>query len=91
MLSKITRRTVADEARDPTLNVLMRARDQRWNWLGHILPMDEDCPTRRVLLECVPPTPESLYGDVPKLDIAAATKIAKDRIGWKKLRPSKRY
>ncbi len=46
--------------------------------------------TRRVLLESVPPTPESLYGDVPNLDIATATKIAKEKIEWKKLRPSKR-
>ncbi len=81
---------MADEARDPTLNALMRASDQRWNWVGHILRMDEDLLTRSVLFECVPPTPESLYGDVPNLDIATASKIAKDRTEWKKLRPSKR-
>ncbi len=66
-MSKITRRTVAEKARDPTLNILIRARDQRWNWLGHILRMDEDRLTRRILLECVPPTPESLYGGVLNL------------------------
>ncbi len=68
---------MAVEARDPTVNVLMRARDQRWNWVGHILHMEEDRLARRVLLEYVPPRPESLYGDVPNLDIATATKDRK--------------
>ncbi len=36
MLSRITGRTVADEARQPSEDVVMRAKDQRWNWLGHI-------------------------------------------------------
>ncbi len=35
-------------------------------------------------------TPESLYAEVPNLDVATATKIAKDRIEWKRLRKSKR-
>ncbi len=41
ILSRITGRTIADEAREPTLNVMMRARDRRWNWLDHILCVEE--------------------------------------------------
>ncbi len=41
MLSRITGRTIADEARKPTLDVVMRARDRRWNWLGHVLRLEE--------------------------------------------------
>ncbi len=41
ILSKIARHNMADEARNMTLNVLLRARDQRWNWRGHILRMGE--------------------------------------------------
>ncbi len=37
MLSRITGRTIADEAREPTLDVVMRARDRRWNWFAHNL------------------------------------------------------
>ncbi len=40
MLSRITGRTIADEARQLSVDVVMRARDQRWNWLGHILRME---------------------------------------------------
>ncbi len=33
-LLRNTGRTVADEPREQTLVVMMRARDRRWNWLG---------------------------------------------------------
>ncbi len=33
---------------------------------------------------------ESLFGDVPDINIDKALKIVKNRIGWKNLRPSKR-
>ncbi len=51
MLSKITGREIVDEARTPSINVLLRTRDLRWNWLGHILPMDERRTVRQVLLK----------------------------------------
>ncbi len=51
-------RTISDEAREPSVDVMMRARDQRWNWLGHILRMEGHRLTRQVLLQCVKPTPE---------------------------------
>ncbi len=67
----------------------MRARDRRWNWLGHILRLEEHRVIRRVLMNCVKPTTDSLFGDVPDLDSGKAAEIAKDREEWKSLRPSK--
>ncbi len=78
-LSRIRGRTIAEEAHEPTLDVMMRARDRRRNWLGHILRLEEHRVIRRVLMNCVRPTPDSLFGDVPDLDSGKAAEIAKDR------------
>ncbi len=43
---------------------------------------------RKVLLNCVQPTKESLYGDIPDLDVERAIEIAQDTEKWKKIRPS---
>ncbi len=51
MLSKISGRRIADEAREPSIDIVLRARDQRWNWLGHILRMDERRTVRQALLQ----------------------------------------
>ncbi len=83
-------RTIADEARKPTLDVMMQARDRRWSWLGHILRLEEHRVIRRVLMNCVRTTPDSLFGDVPDLDSRKAAEIAKDIGKSKSLRPSKR-
>ncbi len=52
--------------------------------------MDGRRTARQVLLQCVKPTAESLFGVVPDLNIDKALIIAKNRIEWKNLRPSKR-
>ncbi len=90
MSSKTTGRSIADKSRQPSLDVLMRARDQRWNYLGHILRMEEHRVTRKVLLQCVKPIPESLFGDVPDLDIYTAINLAINRVEWKESRQSRR-
>ncbi len=41
MLATITGRTIQQEARNPTINAVMKARDRRWSWLGHVLRMPE--------------------------------------------------
>ncbi len=58
MLSRMTGRIIAEEARTPTENILMNMRVRRWSWLGHILGVDEDGlrVVRKVLLNCVQPT-----------------------------------
>ncbi len=79
-MPSITGRAIADEARQPSVDVVMRARDQRWNWLGHILGMEGHRLTRQVLLQGVTPTPESILGDVSGLEIQAAINLAKERV-----------
>ncbi len=46
--------------------------------------MDEDSLVRKVLLNCVQPTKESLYGYIPDLDVERATEIAHDRESGRK-------
>ncbi len=63
------------------------ARDRRWSWLGHILRMLEHRLTRKVLLNCVKPTHETLFADVPNLCIENGTNMSKDRKLWSSNRP----
>ncbi len=50
MLARITGRTIAEEERNPTINVVLKARDRRWSWLGHGVHMPEHRLVSRVLL-----------------------------------------
>ncbi len=47
--------------------------------------------TRQVLLQCVKPAPESLFGDVPDLDVYTSTNLAMNRVEWKEKRPSRSW
>ncbi len=55
-------------------------KDLRWNWLRHILRMDERRTVRQVLLNCVKPTQESILGDLNGKDVNRAISLARDRI-----------
>ncbi len=44
--------------------------------------MPEHRLVRRVLLNCVNPTHETLFADVPNLNIENATKLSKDKKLW---------
>ncbi len=79
MLSRITGRTISDEAREPTLDVVMRAVDRRWNWLGHIHRQEEHRVIRQVLRNFVRPNFDSLFSDVPDLGIRKASEISKEK------------
>ncbi len=72
MLAAITGRTIQEESRNPTINVVMKALDGRWSWLGHVLRMPEHRLVRQVMLNCVKPTHETLFADVPNLSIENA-------------------
>ncbi len=87
MLETITGRTIQEEARNPTVNVVMKAHDRRWSWLGHVLRMPEHRLVRQVLLHCVRPTHETLFADVPNLSIENATNMSKDRKLWSSNQP----
>ncbi len=57
-----------------------------WIWLGRI---DARRTVRQVLLNCVKPTPDSIFGELIDPDVNAAISVAKDKIERKKNRPSK--
>ncbi len=78
-LSRITGRTIADEAHEQTLDAMTRARDRRWNRIGHILRLEKHRVIRRVLMNCARPNPNSLFGDALHLDSRKAAEIAKER------------
>ncbi len=80
MLAKLSGREIAEEAKMPTVDVMLRARDLPWNWLGTILRMDERRLVRQVLLNCANPTSESIIGDLIDTDVRAVIKLARDRI-----------
>ncbi len=60
---------------------------RRWSWLGHVLRMPEHRLVRQVLLNCVKPTHETLFADVPNISIENATKMSKDRKLWSGNKP----
>ncbi len=49
--------------------------------------LDQDRVVRRILLNYVLSTKESIYGDIPDLNVEKAIEIAPEREKWKKIRP----
>ncbi len=45
-LSRIMGRSIAEEARIPSADILLNMRDRRWSWLGHVSRMDHDILVR---------------------------------------------
>ncbi len=92
MLAKIAWRETAEEARMPTVDVILQYVHKIFDGsgLGTMFRMDERGLVRLVLLKCVKPTPESIFGDLIDTDVQAAISLAKARIKWNKNRPSKR-
>ena len=54
MLSQITKRSIHDEAKHPSFNIIEAVLKRRWSYLGHILRMDENHPVKKFLLELSP-------------------------------------
>ncbi len=73
----IAGRTIPGEAREPTLDVMMRARDRQ------CLRREDHRVVRRVLLNCIWRTLDSLFGDVPDQDGRKAAEIAAVWEKWK--------
>ena len=57
MLSQITLRSIHQEAAKPTFNIVDFVMQKRWEYLGHILRMEDHRATRRFLLELSPKSP----------------------------------
>ncbi len=89
MLSKITGKEVADEARIPAVDVLFAPATFDGTGLGHILRMGERRLVGHALFNYVKPSPESFFGDVIDPDVNAAISLGKGRMEWKRNRSSK--
>ena len=89
MLSQITKRTIHQEAKYPTLNVVKQILKRRWNYLGHILRLNENRALRRYLLELSPTEapfiPGSLLADTKFDTVNDLIAAANNRENWKEL------
>ena len=54
MLSLITKRSIHHEAKTPTFDVIEHVLSRRWEYLGHILLMDDRRALKRFCLNCLP-------------------------------------
>ena len=88
MLSIITKRSIHEEAKEPTYDTVEQVYKRRWNYLGHVLRLDEEQAARRYLLELSPKespfTPGSLFADTKFRDVNSMIQAANDRNLWKK-------
>ena len=88
MLAQITRRTIHEEARSPSVNAIHIILKRRWEYLGHILRLDEDRAVRRYLLELSPQTKPfkegTLLADASFNSVTKMVECASDKIRWKK-------
>ena len=91
MLSQITKRTIHDEARQPSFNVVRHVLDRRWVYLGHILRLDQRRALKRFVTELSPqeqPFLEgSLFADTNFRTINEMLEVAADRKLWRELNP----
>ena len=92
MLSQITLRTIHQEAAKPTFNIVDFVMQKRWEYLGHILRMEDHRATRRFLLELSPNSPPYIEGtllaDAPNRTREELIQLASDREEWRKSRPT---
>ena len=86
MLSQITKRSIHEEAKAPTFNILTLMRKRRWSYLGHILRMDNSRMVKRFLMELSPresPFPAgSLLELSPYDSLDETVSAAQDRKHW---------
>ena len=94
MLSLITKRTIHQEAGSPTFDVVKHVMDIRWEYLGHILRLDQNRALRRFLLELSPReapfTEGSLLSDTHFQSIDEMIEAAVDRERWRTIRENER-
>ena len=89
MVSQVTKRTIHDEAREPSFNVVEYVLEKTWSYLRHILRLDAYGAVRRFLLELSaaerPFIPGTLLADTPYETVAELVDAASDRDHWKAL------
>ena len=85
-LSTITGRTIVEEARAPTFDLVLTIRKARLAWLGHVLRMDEDRSTLRSLRAYIHNNKNaSILLDAPQfIDFEHLVRLASNRTLWRK-------
>ena len=85
-LFQITKRSIHEEAGNPTFNVIHHVLKRRWEYLGHILRMDDSRAVRRYLLELspreAPYVPGSLLDDTRYDSVGEMIEAANNRHQW---------
>ena len=92
-LSTITRRTIEEEASEPTVDIIAKIYETRGKWLGHILRMDESRPVHKAVRESFERGKQregALIEMAPKVDnFNELVRLAKNRKEWRKCVRSK--
>ena len=87
MLSTITKRTIHDEAKTPSFIAVRHAMDRRWEYLGHILRLENHRVLKQYLLTLCPdqqPFPEGwLPADSNFRNLDEMEQAAADRKAWR--------
>ena len=86
LLAQITRRTIHEEARIPTFNTIEHVLSRRWDYLGHILRLDESRALKRIVINLAPEHPYqegSLLADTSFRSIEEMKQAAQDRKNWR--------
>ena len=87
MLAAITKKTIHEEAKHPSFNAVEHILQRRWNYLGHILRLDENRTLRKYLIELSPkekPYVEgSLFDDTSYRTVDEIVIAAQNRSKWR--------
>ena len=94
-MSHLTERTIAEEYRVPTVDLVLWLRLRRLKWVGHILRLPEERMVRKVMLakhaeqlekHGCPKHGEVLMDVPPHSTVEELVELAKDRDGWRAYR-----
>ena len=92
MLAQITRRTFHDEAKTPSFDTVDHILSRRWEYLGHILRLDDERALKKFVTKLSPEFPfqeGSLLWDTSFSSIGEVEAVAVDRKLWREERQRK--
>ena len=88
-VTHVTGRSIREECRSPTYPLVMRVRERRFKWLGHILRLEDGSLIKAVVLQLAGEqvsggtSKGSLLMDAPKFDsVCELLELAQDRQLW---------
>ena len=88
MLAQITKRTIHEEARSPTVDVIEAICKRRWEYLGHILRLPDCRALKKYIIELSPQNspfvPGSLFDGTSFRNRDRIVAAAADRDQWRK-------